>query len=120
MPTQKIKIKATGEVVEKKKYICYGEYMKSRNDRDIHYITSRRVAELFNVNPLLCYFVDRENTNPLRGVKKEGLIGLHPEYDGNYYLKDEIEDHKLCKECQHEALNGHSQACSKYEIEIIK
>lgn len=59
----------------KPKYLlCPGE-IRSKNDGDLHYISARRLIELYGVDP-------RECTTDDRGL--EGLIPLRPRYQGDY------------------------------------
>ena len=69
-----------------KKYICYGGWIKSIYDGDFHFITSRRVAELYKVNYKECIFVDNEDQG--RGLSLKDKIELYPSTDGNYSLRE--------------------------------
>jgi len=73
-----------------KKYVCYGDFVFSKNDGDIHYITGRRLADLYHVDPKECVFIDREDYNmygqlkfPIKKI--ENLIPLKPSYEGYYH-----------------------------------
>ena len=79
-----------------KKYLVYGQQIKSKNDNDWHYVSARRVAELYNVNPSECIMIDGNpntlyNWNKTRGLNKEKLIMLYPDFNGDYDLKKLIE-----------------------------
>ena len=73
-----------------KKYLCYGGNIKSRNDGDIHYISSNVVALLYKVNPRECIMVDYSTPEYWhKAYSKEfldSLIVLKPRSDGNYKL----------------------------------
>ena len=68
-----------------KKYICYGDYIFSKSDSDRHYISAKRVAELYKVNPQECFFVEIHKDKP--GLdRRNNLIRLFPKYNGDYTL----------------------------------
>lgn len=77
-----------------KKYVCIGGKVVSRKDGDIHYIYSRRLAELYRVDPMDCYFVEEKDEYTWwrsmgfnsDGGYEERPIELRPRYDGNYNL----------------------------------
>lgn len=64
----------------RRKYVLCPGYISSRYDADEHFISAHRLAELYGIPMKDCYVEDhtRVNTN--------GLIRLHPQYDGNYEL----------------------------------
>ena len=69
-----------------KKYICYGGKVRSENDRQIHYITARTIARLYNVNLSQCILVDEDGReDPTHGIA-DGLIPLYPDSSGKYEL----------------------------------
>lgn len=60
----------------------------SQSDRDRHYISPNRLAELYKVNPEECYFAKDDNDPLLLALRRgEGLIELYPRYDGKYSCK---------------------------------
>lgn len=73
-----------------KKYRCLGGYVFSKSDGDRHYITARRVAELYGVNPSECLLVDSHNSDRVqRGLTLDylaSLIDLWPDSSGRYKL----------------------------------
>jgi hypothetical protein len=67
-----------------KKYLCIGGEIISKNDNELHYISTYQLAALYKVNPKDCYFV-RDSSDPLlEGLDIENLIVLRPSYNGNY------------------------------------
>jgi len=59
------------------KYVICPDYMKSKNDGDIHYIGYSRLIELYSVNPAECVkYNDYDNF--------DNLIHLYPRYSGEY------------------------------------
>jgi hypothetical protein len=74
-----------------KKYRCLGGWVTSRSDGDRHFISARRVAELYHINPAECIFVNPEDApdyEPQRGYDLSTLTDLWPKEDGNYVLKE--------------------------------
>ena len=70
-----------------KKYICYGGYVLSKKDKDMHYISAKRIAELYGVSPRDCLMIDDYNREEkTRGLNVSDRIELYPRYDGNYKL----------------------------------
>lgn len=73
-----------------KKYICYGSNVKSKTDGQIHYVSSRKVAMLYGVNPKECIMVDYSTPSYWeKQYQKEFLDNLRvlqPRKDGNYVL----------------------------------
>lgn len=68
----------------KKKYICYGGYVISRNDGDRHYVSAHNLCSLYEVNPMECYFVDKDNDTCIRGLDLSKFKKLFPLQDGKY------------------------------------
>ena len=68
-----------------KKYICEGGEVIS-GDGDAHYISAYRVAELYQVNPDECIFIERNQRYILCGRKagQNSMVTLRPQSDGNY------------------------------------
>lgn len=65
-----------------KKYLLLGGSIPSNNDRDVHYISSKRLCELYGVNPRDCYFIDSEEQ--LIGFNLDNLLILTPLIHGQY------------------------------------
>jgi len=68
-----------------KKYLVLEGEITSQHDGDIHYISGRRLIELYGVNPKECIVV--KPGEEIRGINTSGLILLRPRYDGNYNLE---------------------------------
>mgnify|MGYP003482363238 CR=1 FL=1 len=64
--------------------VCPGEVV-SRFDGQVHYIGSRQLMNLYNVNQSECV-VD----TPI--CRTEGLLHLEPNFDGDYSLPDVLSD----------------------------
>jgi hypothetical protein len=78
-------IKGEGEYM--KKYICYGGYIPSKTDQDMHYISAKRLAQLYNVRPSDCLMIDDYNKEEkMKGLNVGNIIELHPRYNGDYLL----------------------------------
>lgn len=69
-----------------KKYVCFGGYIISQHDGDKHYISARRVAELYKLNPRECRFFEWNERNLAVGLNFNEYIVLNPKSDGNYKL----------------------------------
>lgn len=73
-----------------KKYLCYGGNIKSTTDGHIDYISSRKVAMLYGVNPYECIMVDYSTPEHwYKAYRKECLDSLRvlrPRTDGDYVL----------------------------------
>lgn len=77
----------------KKKYVCIGGEVISRNDGDRHYIHAKEIAKLYNVNPTDCDFVEahdefiywRSHHMPYDHPNDRPIV-LKPRYDGRYDL----------------------------------
>ena len=65
------------------KYIVHPGYVRSKNDRDKHFISYDRLIELYGVNPKECVDARSEYS---RSKPCEDCIDLKPKYDGNYTL----------------------------------
>lgn len=74
--------------MNKPKYSVFGGDVYSLFDRDRHYISPHRVAELYGVNPSECEFFRGSDDLRLIGKKDFGII-LQPRSDGNYTLPKE-------------------------------
>lgn len=81
-----------------KKYRCLGGYITSRSDGDRHFISARKLAALYRVNPDECIFID-PNDHPdykqMRGYSYEvinSLIDLWPDESGKYELPQQAKD----------------------------
>jgi hypothetical protein len=66
-----------------KKYLALPGWVHSRTDNDRHYISGKRLIELYGVNPEEVIIANDEN---LRGLNPNDYIRLFPRYDGDYKL----------------------------------
>lgn len=70
-----------------KKYIVYGGYVPSKSDKDLHYISAKKVAELYGISPRECLMIDNYNKDEkTRGLIIGDRIELYPRFDGSYKL----------------------------------
>lgn len=67
-----------------KRYICLGDYVRSKTDGQIHYITAQRVRSLYQVNPDECLFVELHQGLDSINRHNEKLILLTPRMNGDY------------------------------------
>ena len=86
------------------RFVCFGDDMPSKNDKDIHYITSVQTECCFsdalrklNVN---IHDVEHLRNCPenLKGRNFDDVIKLFPRVDGNYSMVDEIFSQYVPKE----------------------
>jgi hypothetical protein len=59
-----------------KKYIVHPGCIKSRNDKDIHFISFTQLVRLYKVPMEEC--IDASDKNRLMGLDQEKFIHLHP------------------------------------------
>jgi len=64
------------------KYITYPDYVRSKYDGDVHYISHVNLVELYRVNYNECVCSSAFNT----GNYSKGLIKLKPKYNGDYII----------------------------------
>jgi hypothetical protein len=71
-----------------KKYICYGGYMRSKNDGEDHYIDAHRLPQLYKVKEGDCIFInsDFDAERKLKGLNLDKFKKLYPRHDGDYTL----------------------------------
>lgn len=74
----------------RKKYLVIGGKISSKYDMDIHFISARRLVDLYGVDINECILTnERDERRDLLGVspvERSLLIRLFPRYDGNYSL----------------------------------
>lgn len=68
-----------------KKYVLMGGYVKSRHDRDIHFISATKLRNLYGVKRDECYYCDETDRSTFP-KDVDSFIILRPKYDGNYQL----------------------------------
>lgn len=66
------------------KYLVVEGYVDSRNDGDRHFISGRRLIELYNVNPSECLIIKKDEFD--LSLKHRNLTILTPKYNGDYTL----------------------------------
>ena len=73
-----------------KKYLLLGGRLYSKNDTDTHYISAKKLQELYNLPINECILANNEND--LNGIDYDNLIILQPRYSGDYkeYLEKVI------------------------------
>ena len=74
------------------KYLVFGGHVISQSDDDIHYISARKLVELYRVPINECVLIDESNPRSAKksllltlGLKKNFIV-LRPKFDGNYTL----------------------------------
>lgn len=71
-----------------KKYLVIGGEVTSKNDRQRHYVSARRLVDLYRVRIGECIlFDDQEQIPPY--YNELGLVVLRPDYEGRYELPRE-------------------------------
>jgi hypothetical protein len=65
--------------------LCPGSVM-SKVDRQYHYISAEQLAKLYSVRMDQCEIRPERMFARLGWRQPEGLIELHPRYDGDYVL----------------------------------
>lgn len=74
-------------------YICYGGYVRSQSDGQTHYVTAKRVAQLYKLPYQKCLMIDERTT--VRFARRGGLsaaLKLYPRNDGDYDIKKRIKE----------------------------
>ena len=69
------------------KYLCHGGYVRSRHDGEIHYVSARRMPQLYGVDPAECMFTMSEGARPY--FAPPWLIDLVPDPTGQYVVPGE-------------------------------
>lgn len=73
-----------------KKYIVYGGKVRSRHDKQIHYVSAGTLANLYRVNPKECIMIDYSTPEYWhKGYSEEFLRSLKvlkPKNNGDYTL----------------------------------
>jgi hypothetical protein len=71
----------------RKKYIVIPGYITSKNDNDVHYISSAKLMALYNVNPKECFLYTEEDYERRKHMEQlKALKVLRPQYSGDYSL----------------------------------
>lgn len=82
-------------------YICYGGYVKSQSDGQVHYVTAKRVAQLYRLPYNKCLLIDERTTIRFATGRSAGktsmlrnAIKLSPRLDGDYDIKKRIAEQR--------------------------
>ena len=75
---------------EMKKYLLLSGQLSSYNGEDFHYISAKKLQELYNLPINECILANNESD--LNGINFDNLIILRPRYNGDYneYLEEVI------------------------------
>lgn len=65
-----------------KKYLLLGGYIFSKNDIDSHFISAKKLQELYNLSLNECILANKESD--LDGIDYTNLIILQPRFLGDY------------------------------------
>ena len=77
--------------MNKKKYIVRGGYVRSKNDKQSHFVSASNVAQLYRVKHDECVFpLSSQYDSELCERYQNKLISLRPRNDGKYSLHDVI------------------------------
>lgn len=66
-----------------KRYLCIGAFITSPHDGDRHFISARKLPDLYGVDPRDCSFIDTDRKTP---IDTSGYIPLYPDSTGEYKL----------------------------------
>jgi len=66
-----------------KKYMVHPGFVTSK-DGDRHWISARKLMELYGVPPSLCIIFDNRDTESYSGLISRELTYLYPRNDGKY------------------------------------
>ena len=71
-----------------KKYCLLSGFVFGKYDSDKHYISAKKLCELYNLNPRECYLMNNEFDFNGKGLE-DNMIILRPRHNGDYkdYLK---------------------------------
>ena len=82
-----------------KKYVCVGGYVISKNDGDKHYVSGKRLMQLYQLSPDVADCIEEDDEwaywrqfNPDSAYGKP--IKLSPRYDGNYAIQGVRDDRR--------------------------
>jgi hypothetical protein len=67
-----------------KKYLLIGDYVSSKTNSDIHYISANSLIKLYDLDPSECYLIDYKDRDSLQGIDESKFIVLTPRYEGDY------------------------------------
>ena len=70
-----------------KRYICIGDFVRSRHDGQTHYVSAYRVMKLYGLDPKVCKLIDSEGQlmSHLHD-ENDDVVVLRPDSTGRYKL----------------------------------
>ncbi len=76
------------------KYFIHPGYVRSKTDRQKHYISGDRLIDLYGVDPKKCLICTDENMLGRWINRTDNHVHLYPDADGRYLLttRDENDD----------------------------
>jgi hypothetical protein len=66
------------------KYLVIGDWIRSANDGDRHYISARQLVELYGIDPRDCKTIENNQPMSLVGVDLNKFVVLRPLFHGKY------------------------------------
>lgn len=75
------------------KYLIIGDWVRSKNDGDRHYISARQLIELYGLDPKECKTIENNQPMSLLGVDLTMFTVLRPLIHGKY--REHIEKIKM-------------------------
>lgn len=66
------------------RYVIFPGYVRSKWDKDLHYISANNLIQLYGVNPKECKIITEMNEKQHKTLPDD--IELYPDYSGNYSL----------------------------------
>ena len=70
----------------KKRYLVIGGSLRSPHDGQHRYISPRKLAQLYRVDPRDCIFASGWDDQRLSAVRAKDYVVLRPQYDGDYTM----------------------------------
>ena len=70
--------------------ICYAVYpgeVESNSDKDVHFISFKKLIGLYRVNPSLCFDMSQEIDRKIISLRSN-VIHLRVRYDGDYSMEE--------------------------------
>ena len=68
-----------------KRYAVIGDYVRSKEDGDLHFISSWQLMHLYGLKEKDCFLCDSRNPKSMIGIP-DNIERLCPRYDGNYKI----------------------------------
>jgi hypothetical protein len=70
-------------------YAIHPGYVTSKNDGDLHYISTAQLVRLYRLRTSEYIVWDDKRPETYLGRNREDYVHLYPRYDGNYGRPDE-------------------------------